>query len=242
MREFRKSFLRRLKRRYRDNKLTLVGEFSSLQWEDFFTDWLQELRATDWIVHSELANRRGPSGMSADAGQVLKYLARYASGVAIRNERLVAISDTHVTFSYKDYRRGGKRELKKLPGKEFLQRFLQHVFPTRQFRHIRNYGFLSTAKRGQQLPLVRRLLGMPEPEDDADSGDGTTDDWREERRRCARCDTGRMVSGPEWPRPTIPEIMRMPLPGQRSRNQSSSRPPAPRQRFLPLKLHYLEYS
>ncbi len=242
MRDFRQRFLRRLKRRYRNNELTLVGEFARLQWEDLFTDWLQELRETDWIVHSELANRRGPSGMAADAGQALKYLARYASGVAIRNERLVAISDTHVTFSYKDYRRGGKRKLMKLPGVEFLQRFLQHIFPTRQFRHIRNYGFLSQNKRGKLLPLVRQLLGMTEPDkDDDDSTDGPSDDWLEERRRCARCDTGRMVAGPELPRPTIAEIMQMPLPGQRVES-TPTRPPRPSQRFLPLKLHHLEYS
>lgn len=243
MRDFRRRFLRRLNRCYRTNELTLVGEFASLQWEDIFTDWLTELRETTWIVHSELANRRGRSGQAADAGQALKYLARYASGVAIRNERLVAISDTHVTFSYKDYRRGGKRKLMKLPGVEFLRRFLRHVFPTRQFRHIRNYGFLSQPKRGKQLPLVRKLLGMPEPdEDNADSREAAADDGKNERRRCARCDTGRMVAGPEWPRPTIPEIMRMPLPGQRSQNQLSSRPRHPTQHFLPLKLHYLEYS
>ena len=51
-----------------------------------------------------------------------------------------------------------------------------------------------------------------------------------------------MVSGPELPRPTIAQIMRMRLPWQQLRNELASRPPAPCQRFLPLKLHYLEYS
>ena len=105
------------------------------------------------------------------AERTLGYLARYASGVALRNDRLLAIEGDEVVFSYQDYRDHGRRKQMSLPGLEFLERFLQHVLPP-QTRHIRHYGFLSPNQRGEKLPRIRRLLGCSPPEEEADPGQG----------------------------------------------------------------------
>ena len=222
---FRKRFVSRLNRYYREGKLTLSGSFACLKHAHLFAAWLKQLKSQRWVVHTEAANRRGPSGKKADAGQALKYLARYASGVAISNKRLLSISDRHVTFSYKDYRHGGKRRLMTLPGTQFLERFLQHVLP-RQFRHIRNFGFLSAGKRGQALPLIHRLLGLQEQAQDAgadnDASQETAGDADEsdKSRLCPQCRQGKMGRVADIPRPTIAQIMWMPFPWE------------PRQRYL----------
>ena len=148
--------------------------------------------------------------------------------------------------------------MEKLPGVEFVQRFLGHVLPATQFRYIRHYGFLAPNKRGQTLPQIRRLLGMPAMEqlaeekknDDPLEGCG---DSQEHRRTCRKCRHGRLLRGPEFPRPRVSDIMRLPLLVSRHRQLPGpwlpapvatpppSPPLAPLQLSLPLKLIYLEY-
>jgi len=169
--------------------------------------------------------------------------------VAIHNSRLLEIDDENVTFSYKDYRDGGRRKVTSLPGVEFLRRFLTHVLP-RGLRHIRHYGFLSQNQRTKKMALIRRLLGLAEPEpaeeveeNDVDSFDGDED---EEKlgRICKECGKGRMIAGPEIPRPTIAEIMEMPHAWELDRvtlPATARAPPTPFQRWLPLQLMRLPW-
>jgi hypothetical protein len=79
--------------------------------------------------------------------RVLAYLARYTHRAAIANSRLVAVSDDQVAFHYKDYRRGGRRQITRLAPHEFIRRFLLHV-PPDGFHRIRHYGFLAEGDRG----------------------------------------------------------------------------------------------
>ena len=67
---------------------------------------------------------------------VLHYLARYTHRVAISNHRLLSVSDSKVSFRWKDYAHGSKQRTMTLSPEEFLRRFLQHVLP-RGFPRIR---------------------------------------------------------------------------------------------------------
>src|ERR1700679_2047779 len=94
---------------------------------------------------------------------VLHYLARYTHRVAISNHRLVNVTDTHVSFRWKDYAHHSKRRVMTLSHEEFLRRFFQHVLP-RGFPRIRYFGLLANRHRGELLPLCRTLLlERPEP-------------------------------------------------------------------------------
>ena len=55
--------------------------------------------------------------------------------------------------------RGGKR-LERLPGVEFVRRFLLHVLPT-GVKRIRHYGVLASSCKGVKLPAARLALQMP---------------------------------------------------------------------------------
>src|ERR1700738_5255405 len=96
------------------------------------------------------------------------YLARYTHRVAISNHRLVEMTDTHVSFRWKDYAHHSKRRVMTLSHEEFLRRFLQHVLP-RGFPRIRYFGLLANRSRGNLLPLCRCLLRQPPPATDATS-------------------------------------------------------------------------
>jgi hypothetical protein len=85
-----------------------------------------------WNVHSQAVG----SGERA-----LKYLARYVFRVGISDERIRAVTDTHVTITWTKVGSRRPRSLR-LTIFEFMRRFLQHVLPV-GFMKIRYYGFMS---------------------------------------------------------------------------------------------------
>ena len=89
--------------------------------------------------------------------QLLDYLGRYTYRIAIGNERLLALSDTQVSFRYRDHRDGGKHKVMALDGAEFMRRYLQHVVP-RGFMRVRHFGFLGNRVRRKTLARIRALL------------------------------------------------------------------------------------
>jgi hypothetical protein len=78
---------------------------------------------------------------------VLTYLSRYVFRTAITNARILGMDQTHVTFRWKD-RTADAWRTERLPGGEFLRRFLQHVLP-RGFHKVRYYGLWHPSKRDQ---------------------------------------------------------------------------------------------
>jgi hypothetical protein len=76
---------------------------------------------------------------------VLNYLSRYVFRTAISNARILGMDDTHVTFRWKDHDSDTWQTVR-LPGVEFLRRFLQHVLP-RGFHKVRYYGLWHHSKR-----------------------------------------------------------------------------------------------
>lgn len=88
---------------------------------------------------------------------VLEYLGRYTHQIAISNHRITAIDQDTVSFSYKDYRQDGKKQLLTLEAIEFIRRFAQHILP-RGFIRIRHYGILSGTGKTTSIPLIRLQL------------------------------------------------------------------------------------
>ena len=84
-------------------------------------------------------------GQGNDA--VLSYLSRYVFRTAISNARILGMDQTHVSFRWKG-RGADAWRTERLPGVEFLGRFLQHVLP-RGFHRVRYYGLWHPSKREQ---------------------------------------------------------------------------------------------
>ena len=113
----------------------------------------RQLYKHDWVVYAKT-----PLGGPA---QVLEYLSRYTHRTAIGNERIRAITTKEVAFTVRANDKGGKR-LQRLPGVEFVRRFLLHVLPT-GIKRIRHYGVLASACKGVKLNAARTALRMPQP-------------------------------------------------------------------------------
>jgi hypothetical protein len=120
-----------------------------------FSGFLSELRKKEWVVDS----RAGFNGKQS----VLEYLGRYTHKIAISNYRLIKLSKGEVVFSYRDRKAGDVKRVMRLPVKEFLCRFKQHILP-RGFVKIRHYGLFSTRVKKEKLALVRKALGQPAQE------------------------------------------------------------------------------
>jgi hypothetical protein len=150
---YRRLFLEKLVAAHRAGKLQFFGSLTGLAAPGAFEAMLAPLRKVEWLVYAKRPFA-GPE-------QVLAYLARYTHRIAISNHRLTAIEEGHVSFTWRDYRQGGRIKPMTLTAHEFLRRFLLHVLPD-GFQRIRHYGFLANAHRRAKLALIRKLL-LPAP-------------------------------------------------------------------------------
>jgi hypothetical protein len=99
---------------------------------------------------------------------LLEHLARYTHRVAISNERIVGmeqggLADGEVAFRVRRDATSGKKRTLRMPGPEFIDRFLQLVLPA-GFKRIRHYGLLAPAHKTRLLALARNALDAPAPD------------------------------------------------------------------------------
>jgi hypothetical protein len=135
-------------------ELQFFGDLAPLKRVKEFARAVTELRTTEWVVYAK--------EVFAGPEQVFAYLARYTHRVAITNRRLLGLDETHVSFRWKDYRKGSRRKDKvmRIDIGEFMRRFLLHVLPE-GFHRIRHYGLLANGHRVRKVALCRNLLAAP---------------------------------------------------------------------------------
>ncbi len=208
-RMFRGKFLAGLTQAWQEGQLRLEGDLAPLADAQAWNQWLTPLYRKKWNVYVEPPPREEES----QPQDVLKYLARYAWGVAISNSRLESLTEKGVTFRWKDYRHGNRQKTMTLPAVEFLGRFFQHVLPP-GFVRIRYYGLLSMRQRQKGLPLCRQLLKLSGATSDLPcdlppipEGTGAAENSLAELRPCAVCGQGKLHPVRSWPRPTVPQLM-----------------------------------
>lgn len=136
---------------------------------------IKSLFHTGWVVYA-----KRPFG---GPKQVIEYLGRYTHKVAISNHRIQQITDTDISFSYKDYREHGITKIMQLSNREFVRRFAQHILPLR-FVRIRHYGMLSSTWKRGKLQTLQSDLRVKRPETKP----------KTLLRKCPCCKTGTMIT------------------------------------------------
>ena len=170
--------------------------------------WKQE-----WVSFSK------PYGQGNDA--VLKYLSRYVFRTALSNARILGMDETHVRFRFKN-RKTEEWQILRLPGVEFLRRFLLHVLP-RGFHKVRYYGLWHPSRRklaqsvwllllldqspfeGKPVKLTELLEAMSrfaEPEENV--AEDATHSPRADLPCCPHCGSQHTKLLMEWPRHSVP--------------------------------------
>jgi hypothetical protein len=142
-----------------------------------------------WVVHCTAWGR----GEQA----VLDYLARYVFRVAITNSRIVDLDDQTVTIRYKQ-RKSNRWRTSRIPGQEFMRRFLQHVLP-KGLHKVRYFGLWHPARResaarARLLLLLDRSATPRQAKMRADAADQSADQTQSNGPRiCPCCGTGILV-------------------------------------------------
>ena len=144
---FRGKFMQALARAHHKGAIERDPQGQNAAWQTR----QQQLYKHDWVVYAKTP-LGGPT-------QVLEYLSRYTHRTAISNERIRAINTDEVAFTVRANDKGGKR-LERLPGEEFVRRFMLHVLPT-GIKRIRHYGVLASSCKEFKLNAARRALQMP---------------------------------------------------------------------------------
>ena len=151
--EFKKRYLDKLKQAFEKKELNLPPDTTRKN----FAMLIKKVRAKQWIAYTKRPFA-GPE-------QVLEYLGRYTHRVAISNNRIKAIDNGKVTFTYKDRKNNNKIKETTITAEKFIHRFLLHVLPER-FVKIRYYGFLAHTNKNQSIPIIFKLINpdakMPE--------------------------------------------------------------------------------
>lgn len=126
----------------------------------FRAKWFAAMRLADlhceetlpeaWVVHCKKVGR---------GQQALVYLGRYLYRGVLPEKNIIAEKDGKVSFCYQDNK--GKRQIRTLPGGEFLWLLLKHVLP-RRFRRVRDFGILHAHAKGL-IQLLQLTLNMRVP-------------------------------------------------------------------------------
>ena len=188
---FRGKFLAALGRRFNAGELQLAASTAELADPVAQHRFIAQFRDNDWVVYA-----KQPFG---GPQQVLDYLGRYTHRVALSNNRLVSVNDTHVRFRYKDYAHGNRRKVLALEAHEFIRRFLLHVLPT-GFMRIRHYGLIANRTKAEKLAAARTALDH-QPAPQPSQAESVEAFWLRvanlDLHQCPHCHAGRMlVIGP----------------------------------------------
>ena len=151
-----------------------------------------------------------------------EYLVRYANRVAMSNSRLVSIEGQEVVFRYRDHHDGGTWRTTSLPGVEFLGTFSVASGPPGPAAHppLRLVGQCGADREADAAaPAPGRPASRVGGRGAADAAEETEEPPDPELRRleeeqgtprkCRTCG-GKMELIYQTPRPTVPELLRMP--------------------------------
>ncbi len=147
--EFRKRYLKLLLKAYLKDELIFTEKTQALESKETFKQLIDDVSKTKWIAYAKRPFA-GPE-------QVLEYLGRYTHRVAISNNRIIAIDNGRVTFTYRDRKRDNEIKEMTLDADKFIGRFLLHVLPKGLIK-IRYFGFLSHTMKRKEIPLIRKLI------------------------------------------------------------------------------------
>ena len=105
--------------------------------------FIKKLYSNPWVVYA-----KPPFG---GAKGVIKYLARYASKIAITHHRILSINQDQIKFSYTDYRHKIQIKVLTVSPQEFIRRFVLHFLP-KGFCIIRHFGILCGSWKNRIFP------------------------------------------------------------------------------------------
>jgi len=168
---FKGKFMYYLKKLAKEGEITLSPQLK------------EKLYSKTWVVYAKQPFL-GPK-------QVIEYLGRYTHKVAISNYRIKAVTDSEITFNWKNYAQGGHVSPMSLSIVEFMRRFSLHFLPKR-FVRMRHYGILSSRGRHHYIPVLQKSMGIVKAMQSDDQIKGEALLRLKIDTKCSKCKIGKM--------------------------------------------------
>ena len=190
--QFRKHYVRGLRRLIRQGKLKIGGSVEFLNAPAEREEWLGKLEQTDWNVFIQ-----GPPSGKSDPANVVKYLAGYLTGGPIADGRIIKADDDEVTFWARPKKSTsqskGRRNMNeprpyRLTGRQFMQRWSLHLLP-KGFTRSRCYGGYHGSKREGYLQRCRAFLSRQEESLPEVASLGVPEEKEEPEHPCPKCES-----------------------------------------------------
>jgi hypothetical protein len=158
---------------------------------------IDKLYTTEWVVYL-----KEPFGSPR---AVLGYLGRYTHRIAISNNRLVEMTESTVSFRWKDYADQNREKVMTISRVEFIRRFMLHALPA-GFVRIRYFGFMGQTVKKNRLQQCRKLLQAEQPPENPDVSveegtAGKVQQYKVHSWCCPECKKGVLSIYLEIPRP-----------------------------------------
>ena len=169
---------------YKNKFMEKIKLFLKNEGKEMDVSLRRKLYTKNWVVYAKQPFL-GPR-------QVIEYLGRYTHKIAISNHRIKNVTDGKVTFSYKDYARGGINKLMVLDAAEFLRRFCMHILPP-QFVKMRHYGLLASRNKLKLKMLQLKMGVVPIKKEKQDWKEITRSKLNFDVDACPCCKIGRMI-------------------------------------------------
>jgi hypothetical protein len=151
-RVFRGKFMAKLKELHASGAIGFPPSISHLIEPCHWGRFVDALYNKEWVPYiKETFN---------GSGNAIEYLGKYTHRIAISNYRILEVTDSEVTFTYKDYIDGTYKGMT-ISGVEFVRRFLMHVLP-KGFVKIRYYGAFGNSVKRKILKTIRAKMSQLE--------------------------------------------------------------------------------
>lgn len=146
----KKRIIKLLRKRYKDNQLTLPPQLLYVKNITDFNVFLDTLFQKSWVVHLQKVTH--------DHTKNIKYLGRYLKRPPLSETRILKYDGENITYKYHDHHDNANKSMQ-LKVSDFIGRIIKHI-PDKNFRVIRYYNWLSNYHRGKLLPLIYKLINQ----------------------------------------------------------------------------------
>ena len=138
MQLFRGKFMAELRSLYDEHKLQLQNHLEYLNDPYAWSVYCHSLYETAWVGYI--------ARTFEGRGNAIDYLARYTFRTAISNSRIISYDGERVSFTVRNNKIPGQKDVVTLDVHRFIRRLLSHILP-KGFTRVRFYGFLANSQK-----------------------------------------------------------------------------------------------
>lgn len=142
MKLFQGKFMAELRSMYDAHELQMQNQLEYLMNPYEWAIYCHSLYGTSWVGYI--------ARTFEGCGNAIDYLARYTFRTAISNSRILSYDGEKVSFTVRNNKEPGQKNVEVMDVHKFIRRLLSHILP-KGFTRVRFYGFLANSQKRKCL-------------------------------------------------------------------------------------------